>query len=57
MNQHMTQTPLSPEALFRYRVVSEVKVQELQGSSCARAVDAVLEREHTMLDGSLRTLS
>ena len=48
---------LSSEALFRYRVVSEVKVALLRGSSRACAVDVVSKREHTMLDGQARTVS
>jgi putative transposase len=49
--------PPSGEALFRYRVVSEVKVEQLRGSTRACAIDAVLKREHTMLDGRTRTVS
>jgi hypothetical protein len=49
--------PPSIEALFRYRVVSEMKVEQLRGSTRACAVDAVLKREHTMLDGCMRTVS
>jgi transposase InsO family protein len=49
--------PLSTEALLRYRVVSEVKVEQLRGSTRASAVAAVSKREHTMLDGEARTVS
>ena len=36
-------------------MVSEVKVEQLRGSSRAGAVEAVSKREHTMLDGEVRT--
>ena len=49
--------PSSSEALFRYRLVSEVQVEVLGGRSRARAVDAVCRREHTTLEGQTRKVS
>jgi len=49
--------PLSSEALFRYRVVSEVHVEVLGGRSRAQAVEAVCRREHTTLEGQARVVS
>lgn len=47
----------SSEALFRYRLVSEVQVEVLGGRSRARAVDAVCAREHMTLEGQTRKVS
>ena len=48
---------LSSEALFRYRLVSEVHVEVLGGRSRAQAVAVVCQREHTTLDGQTRKVS
>ena len=47
----------SSEALFRYRLVSEVQVEVLGGRSRARAVDTVCAREHMTLEGQTRQVS
>ena len=50
--------PYSFEALFRFRVVSEVLTEQLRGRRREAAVRAVASREHATLDGgSARTVS
>lgn len=43
---------VSAEALFRFRVVSEVLTEVMRGQLRARAVSLVASRTHAALDGS-----
>jgi len=49
--------PLSAEALFRYRVVSEVVALRLGGEKRGRAVEIVASRDHLELSGKRRRVS
>ena len=50
-------TQPSPEALFRYRLVSEVRAGVLRGENQADAVCAVAGRDHPDFNGNLRRVS
>ena len=47
----------SPEALFRYQVVSQVSSRELSGQPRAQAVRAVADMRHRFFDGRVRRVS
>ncbi len=47
----------SDEALFRYQVVSRVRVRELNGQPRSQAVCAVADEQHFSADGQLRKVS
>ena len=49
--------PPSPEALFRYTVLSQVIARELGGEPRAKAITAVAAQSHPTLQGSLRQIS
>jgi len=48
---------LSPEALFRYQVVSQVEALRLAGETLSRSVEIVAERDHMDLAGRPRRVS
>lgn len=49
--------PPSPEALFRYTVLSQVIARELGGEPRAKAITAVAAQSHPTLEGTLRQVS
>jgi putative transposase len=49
--------PPSPEALFRYTVLSQVIARELGGEPRAKAITAVADQSHPTLQGTLRPVS
>jgi len=49
--------PPSPEALFRYTVLSQVIARELGGEPRAKAIAAVAAQSHPTLEGTLRQVS
>lgn len=49
--------PPSPEALFRYTVLSQVIARELGGEPRAKAITAVAAQSHPTLQGRLRQVS
>ena len=49
--------PPSPEALFRYTVLSQVIARELGGEPRAKAITAVAAQDHPTLQGTLRQVS
>lgn len=60
MSRHPTQwstTTLSPTALFRFSVVSQVLARLLGGQVRARAVEEVAAREHATPTGEMRKVS
>jgi len=50
-----TSLVLSPEALFRYQIVSAVKARELSGQGTDAAVREVAAQPHLTLDGAQKT--
>ena len=50
-------SPQSPDALFRYRVLSELRAEELRGRTRSSAVRLVAARLHLGPDGSPRRVS
>jgi transposase InsO family protein len=48
---------LTPDALLRYQVISEVRARCLRGQTLARAVRAVAGQEHVTLDGQRADVS
>jgi len=57
MKRRFPKNEVSTEALFRFRVVSELLVEMTRGQRRARAVALVASRAHAALDGSLREVS
>jgi hypothetical protein len=47
---------LSPEALFRYQIVSAVRARELSGQRTDLAVRTVAGQRHLTLDGQEKTV-
>ena len=54
-NPPRTPLALSPEALFRYQIVSAVKARELSGQGIDAAVRAVAAQTHLTLAGEQKT--
>jgi len=50
-----TPITLSPEALFRYQIISAVKARELSGQGMDAAVREVAAQQHVTLDGKQKT--
>lgn len=57
MKRRFLKSDVSSEALFRFRVVSEVLTEVTRGRLRARAVSLVAARPHAALDGSEREVS
>ncbi len=57
MKRRFLSSDVSAEALFRFRVVSEVLTEVVRRSTRARAVSLVASRTHAALDGSQRKVS
>jgi putative transposase len=57
MKRRFPSSDVPAEALFRFRVVSEVLTEVTRGQRRARAVALVASRTHAALDGSERTVS
>jgi len=50
-----TPITLSPEALFRYQIISAVKARELSGQGMDAAVREVAAQQHVTLDGKQKS--
>jgi putative transposase len=57
MKKTIQPSGVSAEALFRFRVISEVLTEVMRGQRFARAVKVVASRAHTKLNGDERTVS